>query len=190
MVAREERTSPAMIVDVQGRGIAAIAVDDNTDPFAAIDVLQARQRGVGEPTKLASLRASVEVQRRFGGLAPRALIGGEFVAGGAETVFRVNVSASSSSDEFDITCASRLWKRGFISGLPAEFAGAVLRGLMSEGLPELPPGILAVDHAGFDEVESATPIFVQTGSLFRQVVAAVLYDDDVEDRVRDLMDTW
>lgn len=190
-MAQEEWTGSAMIiVDVKGRGVAVIDDDDECARYPTIDVLRASQPAGLARSAAESLRILVEAQRRFGGLAPRALVGGRFVPGGTETSFEVHAGAPLGQ-ETGQTCPSRLWKRPFVAGLPAAFAGAVLQGVMADGAgPGLPPGILTVDRAGFDEVESAAPIFAQAGALLRQVLAATLAHRDIETEARLLMSTW
>src|SRR5215211_9028781 len=82
--------------------------------------------------------ALVEVQRRFGGRAPRAVVGGQFIVGaGAETVFEVFAAADSENLVRESARAgsamairSRIYERWpFIARLPGEYAGSALTGL-------------------------------------------------------------
>lgn len=66
-------------------------------------------------------------------MAPRALLGAEFRAvPGMGTVFEVGYAARSDGES--ATCPSQLWKRPFTTGLPGEFASAVLDGLLGDGV--------------------------------------------------------
>ncbi|WP_433663651.1 hypothetical protein ACQPW1_16940 [Nocardia sp. CA-128927] len=131
----------------------------------------------------------VEVQRRFGGVAPRALLGAEFVVGeGQTTLVEVGVSGFEMLDGDDQPqCRSRLWKRPFTVGLPVDLADAVVQGLAIESGAALPPGVLRVDRAGFDMVNSASPVFNQAASLLRIALAAKLHDADPEPLLRAAM---
>ncbi|MGW4410925.1 hypothetical protein ACWEJ6_43300 [Nonomuraea sp. NPDC004702] len=95
-------------------------------------------------TSVASARVGVEVLRRFGGHAPRALLGGQLTSGtGKSTRFTVTYT----EDRAAASCPSMLWKRPYAAGLAAEFAPAVLEGLV-EDAGALPAGVLLVDRAG------------------------------------------
>jgi hypothetical protein len=66
-----------------------------------------------------------------------------------------------------------------------------MKGLAS-GLQDvtMPPGILRVDRAAFDEVESAGPVFAQAGAALSCLLAAKLHERDVERELRLLVETW
>jgi hypothetical protein len=186
MVAEDERIGAAVIdLDVQRHGQAAVYHDEVLATFVESGSEQAR-RPAGEDLGR-SARVVVEVQRRFGGLAPRALLGAEFIVNsGAETVFHVGFSAIPDPPA---ACPSRLWTRPFTVGLPEEFAPAVLDGLVAEGAT-WPPGVLRVDRAGFDEVESSSVIFEQTATALARALAASLRGTDIEEELRTLMLKW
>lgn len=55
---------------------------------------------------------------------------------------------------------------------------------------DLPPGVLTVDRAGFDEVESSTAVFRQAAGLLRHLIAARLHHRDLEAEARTVVSTW
>jgi hypothetical protein len=84
--------------------------------------------------------ALVEVQRRFGGMAPRAVVGGESVVdAGTEAVFEVLVGADYDSlvehgRQSGSAVASRIYDDWpFMAGLPAEYAASALNRLAGGG---------------------------------------------------------
>lgn len=178
-----------MIVDVKNHGVGAIGDDDKDAAYVAVTELHTIQASSAERSDVVDLRLMAEVLRRFGGLVPRALLGGRFVSGG--TGVTVIVHAGEPWEErYAPTCGSRLWNQPFTAGLPAEFAHAVLEGLAGDGEPLLPSGTLTIDRAGFDVVGSATPVFHQTAALLRHALAARLRGDDVGTAARALISTW
>lgn len=190
MVAREKWIeSSVLTIEVECR--AAVAIDDD-DEHARHDVsdrLSVSQSAGHTPIGVRSpVRALVEVQRRFGGLAPRALVGGQFVLDtGFATVFEVYVGIGPA-DRSSPECRSRLWKRPFTVGLPVDFAPATLRGFRDHDT--LPAGILTLDRAGFDVVESSAVVFAEAAALLRLILACQVYGRDVEREVRALVLTW
>lgn len=177
-------------VDVQPGGLVAVDDDGPGALYEPAEVRRARLPAQGHVDSVEPVRALVEVQRRFGGLAPRALIGGQFTpAPGTEVLFEVNVGAPF--DELPTTtCESRLWKQPFSVGLPAEFADAVLHALADAQGLELPSGTLTVDRAGFDEIESSAAIFAQAAAVLRQVLVARMHSREIEPEVRAVVSTW
>jgi hypothetical protein len=180
------------IIEVERRGLVAIGEDDDHARYESADRLRATRPASASSQHHASVRALVEVQRRFGGLAPRALLGGQFVPGpGSETVIEVCVSGASVLDsEDEPTCPSRLWNQPFVLGLPPEFAKPVLDELADHDGLGFPAGVLTVDRAGFDVVNSSEPIFAQAAGVLHAVLAANLHDHDAEEGVRALVSTW
>jgi len=177
-------------IDVARRGLVAIDEDDEDARYAMVDRRQRSQPAKPAPYPVRAVRALVEVQRRVGGMAPRALLGGQFAPNaGHETVFEVWTSGRWE-DQVGGTCRSRLWKQPFVVGLPVEFVDGVIRGLTEQSDPDLPPGILTVDRAGFDVVESSTAVFAQAAGVLRRTLRATLLGCDVEAEVRALMETW
>jgi hypothetical protein len=188
-----------MTVEVPRHGLVALDEDDERARYEAVDRLTASRPADGAATQLARVRALVEVQRRCGGMAPRAVVGGEFVVGaGAETIFEVSVGAGHDALVADghagLSAAipgrlSAAWP--FFAGLPAEFAASTLRGLVDSSCAgSLPPGTLIVDRAAFDEVESAGPVFAQASAALCCALAAKLHGLDVNAELRVVMGAW
>jgi hypothetical protein len=132
----------------------------------------------------------VEVLRRFGGIAPRALVGAQFVPGqGNLTQINVGMASFGLFDADDQpTCPSILWNQPFTIGLPDEFARAVASAL-DKG-PSLPAGTLTIDRAGFDLINSSEMIFEQVTAALKTAMAARLSGQDVDTAVRSLISTW
>jgi hypothetical protein len=139
-------------------------------------------RAVGSST---ANRAVVEILRQGGGLAPRALVGGIFTPAGDKLVIKVT-SLVESPDSW-AACNSQLW-RPFYRGLPAEFADSVMDGLIRRA--KFPAGLLLVDRAGFDPVESSPLAFELAAELLSAVLLAELDAMDVEPVVRKALQAW
>lgn len=177
-------------IDIPRHGIGAV-LDEDISGYSAAQVLSA-VRPAGElPPGKSQARALVEVQRRLGGLSPRALLGGEFIAGeGEQTRLEVAVSGFSLFDgTAEPTRSGRLWKRPFNLGLPEEFGSAVLSGVGSTEDP-LPAGLLRVDRAGFDLVNSSEHIFEMAGSLLVTTIAAIVYGLNIEAEAKTVISRW
>lgn len=181
-----------MMIDVDGHGIAAIDEDDKDAMYSVSHVLASTSPATVHPVIDRGLRVLVEVQRRLGGIAPRALLGAEFaVRDGSTTLIEVGVSAFEMLDSDDQPkCRSRLWKRPFTVGLPTDLADSVLRGSTAEFGVGLPPGVLRVDRAGFDIVNSSEPVFTRAASLLRLAIATKLHDHDLEPVLRTAIQSW
>lgn len=78
----------------------------------------------------------------------------------------------------------------FLVGLPTYLAGGVLRGLTESGGTALPPGVLTVDRAGFDVVNSAEPVFAEAASVLVAVLAAILYERELKPVIRQAVAKW
>jgi len=186
------------VVDVPRHGAAALADDD---PAARYDVAGrlTRSRAASEGGSVGvTVRALVEVQRRHGGMAPRAVVGGEFTTGdGAEVVFEVLVGSGYKSmielrRDPERAVMSQIYPSWpLIPGLPQEYAAAALDGL-ADGpcASSLPSGVLRLDRAAFDEVESSTHVFAQATAALCCVLAAKLRGQDVEEALRSVVEQW
>lgn len=176
------------IVEVERHGLVAIGEGDHPAAYQAAEWLKSSRASTGAVAN--SVRMHVEVLRRFGGLAPRALVGGQFVPGrGGQTQFAVAVATFDLFDADDEpTCPSELWKEPFTVGLPSEFARAVASAL-DEG-PGLPAGTLTIDRAGFDLVNSSEMIVGQAAAVLKAVMAAQLSGQDAYAATRSLVSTW
>ncbi|MEU7477366.1 hypothetical protein AB0A63_15360 [Lentzea sp. NPDC042327] len=178
-------------VDLQGRGVVAVEFGRMSAPLLADDWLIDRSSATATGAA-GSTVVTVELLRRFGGVAPRALLGATYTPLGAEAsagVLEVRVPRAATSAGGEITCASRLWKNPFEVGLPEDFPEGALKGVLSGGA-ELPAGTLVVDQAGFDEMNSSAFAFEQAGALLRRVLSASMRGEDVEAVVVRTMQKW
>lgn len=195
MVAQDQQFGAAVIVvEVEGHGRAAIGEDDDRARYTVVERLHGSEATAAPPAQQRPVRMLVEVLRRFGGMTPRALVGGRFVPGpGLETTFEVCVGGTLEGPH-DGSLPATLLNRPLLPGLPNEFAGAVLEGLTRhlEDLEcsDLPPGVFVIDRAGFDERESSTAVFRQTATLLRHLTAAALHDRDLDAEARAVMRLW
>jgi hypothetical protein len=188
MVAEDERagTSRMITVDVPRQGLAAIGADD---PLAALEPSEVRRAsaGVADGEFPGQVRAFVELVRRFGGLTARALVGGAFTAGGDQALIEVSVTQETGAAR---PVRSHLGRHLYTAGLPAEFADAVLQGLLLAG-NELPAGILIIDRGAVDDEGSSSVVFRQAAQLLREVLLVLPQDEGaMEERVRAVMATW
>ncbi|HEX5496436.1 MAG TPA: hypothetical protein VFX70_17890 [Mycobacteriales bacterium] len=188
-MAEDERFGSELItIDVERHGMVVINRDDDRARYSAGGWLTGSRpaaEGVGRP-----VRMLVEVLRRFGGHVPRALLGGEFLPAGRDHSATIEVGYVAGAGESAVaSCPSRLWNRPFCAGLPEEFASAVLDGLVDTGA-RLPPGVLRVDRAGFDEVESSAWVFGLAANVLGCGLVAMFTDANVEAEIRRLISTW
>ncbi len=179
-------------VDFERHGIVAVNIDDAQGNYDVSQRLQASIQSAEKRPPTLEARALVEVQRRFGGIAPRALLGGQFVAGhGITTEFEVCVSKLDMLEsEGGPTCSSQLWTQPFLVGLPIYLARGVMRGFTELTHTPLPPGVLTVDRAGFDIMNSAEPVFAQAASLLTQVLAGIIYERELEPAICGVVAKW
>lgn len=130
-------------------------------------------------------RAVVEVHHRVGGNPQRALLGAVLESGPADELsIRVGLSGTITNGAVP-SCPGSLG-RDLVPGLPDEFGLAVAEAL-SFGLHI--PGVLTVDRAAYDEVESSRRIF----GIAAAVLAVVLNCEsaaEVEDAVRKQLESW
>ena len=175
------------IIEVERHGLVAIGEGDHPAEYQAAEWLRSSRAGTGAVAN--PVRMHVEVLRRFGGLAPRALVGGQFVPGrSGQTQFAVAVATFGLFADDEPTCPSELWKEPFTVGLPSEFARTVASAL-DEG-PGLPAGTLTIDRAGFDLVNSSETIFGQAAAVLKAAMAARLSGQDADAATRALVSTW
>ena len=188
MVAKDERagTSRMITVDVPRRGLAAIGTDD---PLAALEPSEVRRAsaGIAVGEFPGRVRAFVELVRRFGGLTARALVGGEFTGGGDQALIEVSVMQETGAAR---PVRSHLGRHLYAAGLPAEFADAVLQGLLLAG-SELPAGVLVIDRGAVDDEGSSSVVFRQAAQLLREALLVLPQDAGaIEGHVRAVMATW
>ncbi|GGK40305.1 hypothetical protein [Nocardia camponoti] len=177
-------------VNVQGWGIVEVGTDIDADFL----VNECRRTSIPALSDCQpnAFRMSIEVQQRWGGIAPRALLGCEFIPSkGTSTELEVGVSSFGMLDAGgERTCPSRLWKFPFTAGLPTDLAEAVMSGLTRTLAIRLRPGTLRIDRAGFDVVNSADPVFASAASLLIVAVAAQANGTNPVAAVRMTMETW
>jgi hypothetical protein len=170
-----------VIVDVVGKGVVFVGDDDTTANLSpSVWLRESRPCGEGEGT---STRMVVEVLRRFGGMAPRVVVGGEFVPHPAGDATRFEVGHTAGYEGAGST-AGRLW-RTYTVGLPEEFARGVLSGLINEG-NRLPAGTLRIDRGAFSD-DTAGLVCRQAGEVLRVALSTTMGGGDVEAEVRLLM---
>lgn len=171
-----------MIVEV-GHLRAAVLLDVE----AARYVLDHEARLANEATGIGvteEKRAVVEVHHRVGGNPQRALLGGVLVPGSADTLDLRGGLSGLITNGATPTCPGSLG-RDLVPGLPDEFGTAILAAL-SSGLHI--PGVLTVDRAAYDEVESSRRIFGLVAALLAVVLS--IEDDEVEKAVREHLESW
>jgi hypothetical protein len=165
LVAKDERvtrqsSSSTFTVTVEQHGTASIALGDVPAAYVSVGSLSSER-----PAHLraeGTVRVSVETLHRFGGISPRAFLGGEFIASDAPNI---SLEVEFSDDDIytgvfstEATCPSRLMAESFRVGLPQEFATAVIDGFRAYD-DALPAGVLRIDRAGFDEMNSSGAAF-------------------------------
>lgn len=171
---------------------AAILFDEPKARYPISKWLHASCAATPEAPESSTARYLVEVQRFFGGAAPRAMIGGVFQVDSGDGVrYRVGIGDPVFvADEARRSCPSGLWSQSFAPGLPAEYAQAVCDGIVGHEGRLLPTGELIVDRAGFDVAESSSMVFRQAAELLRVAVASSLQGADVKAEVRASMENW
>ena len=179
-----------MILGEEGRQVCVIVDEDVRCPSGDQSLTQRRPAGL-MPLGGGSRRAAVELRRVISGIGLRALLGGTFSPGRGADV-RIEVMAKNESLGFGFgrlaTVDSWLGKP-MVAGLPADFGPPTMSGLCeSAGL--LPPGVLRIDRAAYDEVESIGGAFRSAAGLLVRTLGAALAGDDPADAVRQVMETW
>lgn len=126
-----------------------------------------------------AVRAIVEVRQRGGGVVPRALIGGEMRLTGPDArQVRVGQSAGMTLGATK-TYVSRL--RGIlVPGLPPEFAQATLDGIVRVPAQWDSGGLIIVDRAAYDEVDSSPVAFEFASGLLVLALFARLAGSDLD----------
>ena len=190
MVAKDERTRPAMTtIDIPRHGAAALLDDDEAAAYDVVEWRRSSRPASRSSATSSEVRMMVEVLRRFGGLAPRALVGGRFTPNpGGQTVLEIGIGHEFEVGTVVATYPSRLWSRGFALGLPPDFVEGVSKGI--DGASDLPAGVLTIDRGGFDEVNSSEVIFEQAASVLVACLAARLAGRDAEAAARRIVDSW
>jgi len=152
-----------MIVDLGSRA-ASVGLDDATAAFVsvgAVDITIPAGSGQADPR-----RALVELRQFHGGLAPHVVLGGLFEPGGSSLRLRVEHSAAETGRR---TCRSELQRRKLLPGLLPELVESALAGLSRS--VSLPPGVVTVDRAGYDPVETSPLIAELAAELLGRVLS-------------------
>ncbi|WP_157932350.1 hypothetical protein [Mycobacteroides abscessus] len=187
MVEADERIATEMILNIDRAGAAAVSIDIPQAAYTpTTEIGFSVQASTGLQVVAHSVRYIVEVQRR-GGIIPRALLGGEFLVS-TGSASAVNILVGNPWDEAgEHVIKSELNRlRGFVPGLPADFVEGVRSGLMQDNWP-LPPGVLTIDRAGYDVMESSSPIFMEAAMVLRACISAELTGHVIEHNVEAAM---
>lgn len=156
---------------------AAVRTDELSAAYVGTDVMRRERPGSARQSR--ATQVVVELRQAFGGMIMRALVGAEFSPNqqGSVTVFEVPFGGPLGLGAV-AECASELGGP-LVAGLPRDFAAALLDGLTGQDPDEsLPSGLLRIHRAGFDEIGSSEMAFRLAGGLLRQVMNALLRDDD------------
>jgi hypothetical protein len=177
-----------MIIIAEGGRSAAVRTDEVSATYVGVHAAHCERSASSGPGR--EVRAVVELSRAFGGMRMRALLGAEFSPNphGTLTVFEVPFGEAMGLGAV-AECASELG-RPLVAGLPRDFADAALDGLGYSAVGALPAGLLRVDRAGFDEVESSEMAFKLAGDLLRCVVDALLSERDPLTAAQAVVRTW
>lgn len=156
----------AVDVDLAGATVRGVAGASGDVPAAG--------RAIG-----AVRRAVVEVQRRVGGLPQLALLGGSMRPPTSAGRLTVEVDLSGATSTGPLSCPALLG-RTLISGLPNEFGGAVVSGVLGGASR---PAVVSIDRGAYHPVQSSREAFSLAGSVL-MVVLESDDGDDVEARLR------
>lgn len=188
-----------MTIRVGGRSITLVEPDEYAQ-YAAVDRLRAAAPAGGNSAEAQPVRLAVDLERNYGGLASRAMLGGRFIPRpGVETLYEVFVGRSF--DELSLAHANRFEARpinnercvsSLIPVLPQEFGRAVLQEMLSDQWcpVTVPPGIFVIDRAGFDEQGSSSAIFELAARTLKCLVLTRIAGGDLEAEGRRLIALW
>jgi hypothetical protein len=177
-----------MIIDIGGRRSVSV---DHDRVSARYDCARTVTGTAAASASAAAgtVRLIVEIKRNLGGMIMRAAVGGEFRSGGDGTRFEVCVTGEPFDSGVPATCDSPLGTP-LVPGLPADFADAVLGGLMADAeQAPLPGGVLRVDRAGYDLMGSSDAAFGLAAKILRHAVALSLQASDLDKGVRAVFET-
>jgi len=147
-----------MIVDLGSRA-AALLEDEATATYASTRLVRVDLLPTAGST-IRQRRRLIEVLWRSGGLQPHALLGGEYIPGGSALQVEIAIGSRRSRGR---PCRSQLAQRRLKVGLPDEYAESVVGGLART--LHLPSGLVRVDRAGYDPVESSLLAFELAAEL-------------------------
>jgi hypothetical protein len=173
----------------EGPWMLVIGTDHVPAAFVPTSVLRDSEPAVPMLPAAMPVRAVVELRGLFGGMRYRALLGAEFAPRpGSAIMFEVGHSGTLALGG-PATCQSLIGETALVVGLPLEFAHASLDGLVrARCATPLAAGMLRVDRAGYDDVDSAHMVFERAGGLLCCVLrAAAGGDEPDEDELRRLV---
>ncbi|HWD03250.1 MAG TPA: hypothetical protein VG674_12445 [Amycolatopsis sp.] len=159
----------------------------NDEPTAVFEPVMTIERSIilqpSDP-EARPARATVEILRHFGGLMPRALVGGVFTPW-ADPLLLIEVMTSGPGLSSTPTGMSQLAKKRLTPGLADEFAPSVVEGTARRALPG---GRVVVDRAAFDAVESSAQAFELAAELLAVVLEAEALGNDASSVARDIVE--
>ncbi len=143
-------------------------LEELPDITYSVESVCERRYSVQRRENAREMRAAVELLLPRGGRAQYGLLGGSFELNNADQ-FVVQVALSRRDERrLDWSLASAI--DDVRAGLPAEYAGGVLAGLI-EGPAALGAGILRLDCAAHGAVGSSGDIFKQLAALLVDILA-------------------
>lgn len=154
-----------MIVEVEGIRVA-VTDDVTAAAYLAVDRATAELPVSGDGT--GPRRVAVEVHHRLGGHPQRALLGAALAAGPAQRLY-VDVGISTALVTGAAASCPGSFGRSLVPGLPPEFVGAVLGGLL-EG--RAVAGSLVVDRSAHDPVESSPFAYRVTAGVVMELLSS------------------
>jgi hypothetical protein len=131
-----------------------------------------------------------EIYLRHSGMNTRALLGGTFTLDAASAVTVVHLHAEDRDITVERTdpCPSRLGP-ALLRGLPSDLADAALSGLVGSGEPPLPGGVLVIDRAAHDQVDSSEFAFRLVGDFLVYMLAARFAGADIDQAIESYTET-
>jgi hypothetical protein len=174
----------AMILEERGCVVAICRArsDAPYDPASWISESWAAATGSG----LGPLSASVELLHRRGGNPQRALLGGTYTPDSDDRLcLRIATCSwlADSSRTYDSQFGG-----GLIIGLPVELAGSIGVGLRQRD--SLRSGMLEVNRAAYDDVDSSERSFENVSELLGIVLDGSLSLEGVNDEALHCMRSW
>ncbi len=186
-VGSRERIATGIILNIDRAGAAVVSVDIPQAAYTpTTEVGFSLQASTDLHLATYGVRYTVEVERR-GGITPRALLGGEFLAS-SRSALAISILVGDPWDEAGkhVIESELNRSRGFVPGLPTDFVEGVRSGVMQDDWP-LPPGVLTIDRAGYDAMESSSPIFMEAAMVLRACISAKLTGRAVEHNAKEAM---
>jgi hypothetical protein len=172
-----------MIVETGYRRVA-VGIDSPLAEYAVRDVRREFLPRSGE-TVGSARRALVEIYRGVGGNPQRALIGGT-LAPSTKQRLEVELQVSQNRPSGSATTCPGAFGRDLVPGLAEEFIDSIPDALMTQIAH---PGMIVIDRAAYDEVESSVNSF----ALAAELLAIVLSHEspmEAEGAIRQRLSEW